>query len=69
MRVIALRELKAEKGIPLHWQSINRLVREGRFPKPIHVGNKVAFIEEEIDAYLVEQMAKRDAKGGANGST
>jgi len=45
----------SEKGIPLHWQSINRLVREGRFPKPIHCGNRIVFVEEEVDAWLKAQ--------------
>jgi predicted DNA-binding transcriptional regulator AlpA len=66
LRVIALRKLKPEKGIPHHWNSINRLVREGKFPKPIHIGNRIVFVEAEIDEWLAEQIAKR---GGGNEST
>ncbi len=32
------------------------------FPKPIRLGdNSVGYIEEEVDAFLAEQAAKRDS--------
>lgn len=40
------------------------LVRQGRFPKPIKSGGrngKVCFVESEVEAWIAEQIAKRDA--------
>lgn len=34
------------------------------FPKPVSLGVRaIAFVESEIDAWIVAQIAKRDAKG------
>ena len=62
MRLIPLKRLKEQKGIEHHVQSIRRLVRDGLFPRPIKVGNRSAFVEEEIDNWIKAQISKRDAK-------
>jgi len=43
--------------------SIWRMIREGRFPKPIPLGPKrKAWLASEIKAWQQERIAKRDAK-------
>lgn len=40
-----------------------REIKAGRFPKPIKIGPRLnAFFEDEIDAYLAQRAAERDAK-------
>ena len=47
------------------WATQREYVDMG-FPKPIPLGaNSVGFIEEEIENWLTEQTAKRDADGDA----
>jgi len=36
-------------------------VRAGRFPRPIRDGNRTDFVESEIDAWIRERAARRDA--------
>jgi len=49
--------------VHLHPESIMRLTRIGKFPKPIRVGDTyrhaVRFVAEEIDAWLQERMTAR----------
>jgi prophage regulatory protein len=50
-----------EKGIKFTRQHRHRLIRRGKFPRPIKVGlNTNAWIESEIDEYLKSCIAKRD---------
>jgi prophage regulatory protein len=61
MRVLGDEELRA-KGIPFSRQHRNRLIKAGKFPAPIKVGaNTNAWPEPEIDQYLKERIAERDA--------
>jgi prophage regulatory protein len=49
------------KGIKFTKQHINRLIKKGRFPRPIKVGlNTNAWIESEIDNYLADRVIQRD---------
>lgn len=59
-----------EKGI--HWSPSYRqkLIDLGRFPRPVKIGlggrqGHIAFVEEEIDAYIDGLIAKRDAQEGS----
>jgi prophage regulatory protein len=56
-------DLELEKGIDLTRNHIWRLEKAGKFPRPIRVtgGRAVYWIEEEIDEYIRDMMAKRDA--------
>ena len=56
-------ELKS-KGILYHVQHVRKLVKQGLFPAPIHLGGggRVAWVEEEIDRWIEEQVAKRDQR-------
>jgi predicted DNA-binding transcriptional regulator AlpA len=61
--------MKAVIGIT-SWSrtSINRLIREGRFPLPLKLGkSKIAFRESEIRAY-VEAQLRRSGALSSNGA-
>jgi predicted DNA-binding transcriptional regulator AlpA len=62
MRVIPRNKLAEAKGIPFSDEWLRQLVEAGKFPKPIKVGNRVAFLEDEIDQWLRERAAERDAE-------
>jgi prophage regulatory protein len=60
MKVIGYDELGTAKGIPFSEQWIRKLIQQGKFPKPIKLGNRaIGFIEAEIDAWLAEKAAAR----------
>jgi prophage regulatory protein len=60
MRVLSYSDLRA-KGIIFSKTWINKLVKESKFPKPLHLGeNRVAFVEAEVDAWLRDRAAERD---------
>ncbi len=62
MRVIGYDQLKPEKGIPYTRDHLRRLVKAGRFPKPIRLGeSRIAWIESEVDEYLKARAAAREA--------
>lgn len=61
MRLIPMADLRAAKGVPYSRPHIYRLMDAGKFPKPIHCGgNRVAFVESEIDAWIASKIAERD---------
>jgi predicted DNA-binding transcriptional regulator AlpA len=52
-RALAYKDLKG-KGITFHRVSVNRLVKEGKFPKPFKIGAlQNAWFEHVIDGYLL----------------
>jgi prophage regulatory protein len=60
-RLLSRADLRA-KGITYHRQSIWRLVRARRFPPPIKLGSQtLAWWESEINAWLQDRTAERDA--------
>jgi len=60
MRVLSHDDLKA-RGIPYSRFYIRQLVAKGQFPKPVRLGgNRVAFVEDEIDAWLRKRAAERE---------
>ena len=61
MRLLDYAGLKA-KGIPFSKPHLWRLVKAGRFPKPVKVGvGRNAWPEDEIDAHISGLIAERDA--------
>ena len=39
-----------------------QLMAEGTFPRPVSIGHRtVAWVESEVDAWISEQMNRRDA--------
>jgi prophage regulatory protein len=62
MRLLSFVELKTVKGIAYSKAHLHRLIKIGKFPRPIKIGeNRNAWIEEEIDAHIEAKIADRDA--------
>lgn len=66
MRVLSMEELRTAKGINYSRAHIYRLLKtDPDFPQPIRLGgNRIAFVEEEVDRYLADKVAARDAERG-----
>jgi predicted DNA-binding transcriptional regulator AlpA len=65
MRLLNFAALQA-KGHPFTRRHTERLVKEGKFPKPIHAGeHRIAWIESEVDAHYSELAARRDQGAAA----
>jgi prophage regulatory protein len=61
MKMLSLRDLR-DKGIPFTRQHIHKLIKQRKFPAPVKLGeNTNAWPDNEIDAYLKDCIAKRDA--------
>ena len=61
-RLVSKKELKTVCGIPYTPQHIGRLEAAGKFPKRVRLGpNRVAWLLFEVDAWLSERIAFRDA--------
>jgi prophage regulatory protein len=59
MTFLNYRDLK-RKGIPFSRVYVGRMVKEGRFPKPVKLGDKVnSWIETEIDDWIAGRIAVR----------
>ena len=61
MRLITSKQLRHEKGIPHGDRQLDRLCNANKFPQPVKMGNRKAWVEEEIDAYLKGLVSERDA--------
>ena len=54
-----------DKGIKYSRTQLWRKEREGTFPKRVQLGgNRVGYVESEIDAWIDALVAERDAKVG-----
>ncbi|WP_277381650.1 helix-turn-helix transcriptional regulator [Stenotrophomonas maltophilia] len=42
-------------------------ISAGTFPKPVHLGSSVCWVESEIDSWIQDQMEQRDQSGGTGG--
>jgi prophage regulatory protein len=64
IRILRLPQVEAKSG--LKRDSIYRLAKLGKFPKPIKIAQSAAsgWVESEVDAYLEERIAERNAKVG-----
>jgi prophage regulatory protein len=68
-RLLTFADLKA-RGIPWTRMHVGRLEAAGKFPQHIDLGeNSIAWFEEEIDDFLEEKAAKRDARAEAETSS
>jgi prophage regulatory protein len=48
--------------VDLSEATITRRAGEGTFPKPVDLGgNRVAFVEDEVEQWIADRMAARDA--------
>ena len=62
-KVLRYPQLESEKGINYSRAHIDRLERDGLFPRRIKLGqNTVAWFDDELDAWLEARRAERDAK-------
>jgi prophage regulatory protein len=59
MRLLDFAGLDA-KGIKFSDTHIWRLIRAGNFPKPVRIGNRLHWVESEIDEYVAAKLAQRD---------
>jgi len=50
-----------DRGIKDSKATIYRRIKSGQFPSPVHPGKSPAWPEHEIDAYILNLIAKRDA--------
>jgi prophage regulatory protein len=57
--MVTFKGLKA-KGHPFTRRHTERLVKEGKFPAPVQVGeNRIAWFEDEVDAHYARLAAER----------
>ena len=42
-------------------------ISAGKFPKPVHLGSSVRWVESEIDSWIQDQMEQRDQAGETGG--
>ncbi|MGY4570480.1 AlpA family phage regulatory protein [Bradyrhizobium sp. USDA 3256] len=61
-RLISYEQLKATKGIGLSKLQLWRLEKRNQFPRRVRTSpGRFAWIESEIDAYITQKIAERDA--------
>lgn len=59
-RLISKRETK--ERVTYSFAHTARLESEGKFPKRVRIGTgRVAYVESEIDAWIAQRIAERDA--------
>jgi prophage regulatory protein len=52
--------------IPFSIATMWREIAAGRFPKPVRIGaRRIAFFQDEVDAWLANRVIERDAKAAA----
>lgn len=62
MRLLPFNSIKEEKGIGYSRVHLARLIDAGKFPRPVAVGgNRIAWVESEIDQWISDRMAEREA--------
>src|SRR5262245_56767220 len=66
-RLLRVREVSTRVG--LSRTTIWRMCRDGRFPRPVQLSTAAAvgFVEAEVDAWVVEQIDRRDRQTGVAG--
>lgn len=58
-----LRRRQVEELTGLCCSAIYDLMKAGRFPKPVKIGDRaVAWPQAEVDAWIAQRIAERDAK-------
>lgn len=60
LRLIRLNQVMTKIGMGRSW--VYAKVAEGAFPQPVNFGGRaVAWLESEVDAWILEQVASRKA--------
>jgi predicted DNA-binding transcriptional regulator AlpA len=62
MRLLSRQDLKSLKGIDYSASQLWRLMRLGKFPKQVKIGDKNLWPEHEIDRFIKSLIAKRNQK-------
>jgi predicted DNA-binding transcriptional regulator AlpA len=63
VKLIEFKQLKPEKGIKYTKDYLRIKWKRGEFPVPVHLSTMhVAWVEDEIDAWLANLRATRDAR-------
>ncbi len=66
LRILSYPELKSRKGIRWSYMQVYRHVKARRFPAPITLGTRtVGWVEDEVDQWLRDRIAQRDATSAA----
>jgi prophage regulatory protein len=60
MRLIEFNGLR-NKGIPHGRVQIWRKVKAGDFPAPVKIGHRNAWVESEVDQWIVARIRERDS--------
>jgi prophage regulatory protein len=61
LKLLRFRDLKA-MGVPWSRMHIDRLERDGKFPKRVQLGEStVAWLENEVEEFLSAKVAARNA--------
>jgi prophage regulatory protein len=61
-RLLSYAVLKSEKGVSYSKQHLKRLEEAGEFPRRVPIGgNRYCYVESEVDAWLEQKIAARDA--------
>jgi prophage regulatory protein len=62
MRLLTKKEVRAR--VCYSYAHIDRMEAEGRFPLRVRLGQcRVAWVEDEITAWILERIAERDRSG------
>ena len=65
-RLLSIRQVC--NRVPYHRVYIHRLVARGAFPKPVKTGKRRnGWIEAEVEAWIAERIARRDADASEDG--
>jgi excisionase family DNA binding protein len=63
MRTLLTKKATAER-LGVHPEHLMKLVRQGRFPKPMRLGESfrhaVRFAEDEVEAWVAQKLAARE---------
>jgi prophage regulatory protein len=61
-KLVSKKELKSVFGVPYSFAHIARLEAAGQFPRRVRLGAcRVAWVSEEVQAWIDERIASRDA--------
>ncbi|NTG94242.1 helix-turn-helix transcriptional regulator [Rhizobium rhizogenes] len=64
MNLVSFDDLK-QMGVSYSAQHLNRLIRDGAFPRPIKLGpsrnSRKAWLKADIDAWIKSRINQRDA--------
>lgn len=63
MKLLTFKCLQEKKGHPYTRRHTGRLVKEKKFPAPLHLSDhRIAWIEEEVDEHYARLAAQRAPK-------